>query len=228
MPKFNDLKICRVPLQPSAGEHSILHNQFVWRTERRFIGENRIDIMDIKEPIWWNRPYTSEVFCKLEDDGMYSYNLPIASGENSFKTKYNYLLNRQSVPIALHIKLDDTWTDKDKQLLSRMCQTCVYETLIDLGVSKEDMSTPKNDLEFRGRKFAGVEHSSAGDVHSEAMCVTLAVASEEDIFARLTGQYALRRPITGISEEVPSVTKEAFIERLIERLNMFIEEHFNN
>lgn len=227
MPKLNDLKICRVPLQPSTNEHSIIHNLFIWRTEKRFVGENRIDIMDIKEPVWWNRPYTSDVFCKLEEDGLYSYNLPIASGENSFKTKYNYLLNKQSIPIVLHIQLDDTWTDDDKYVLSRMCQTCVYEALLDLGVSKEDLSVPKNDLLFQGRKFAGVEYASADNVHSEALCITLAVASEKDIFARLTGQYAHKRPITGIAEEVPSVTKEAFIERLIERLNLYIEEHFN-
>ena len=227
MPKLNNLKICRVPLQPSANEHSIIHNLFIWRTEKKFVGENRIDIMDIKEPIWWNRPYTSDVFCKLEDDGLYSYNLPIASGENSFKTKYNYLLNKQSIPIVLHIQLDDTWTDDDKYVLSRMCQTCVYEALLDLGVSKEDLSVPKNDLLFQGRKFVGIEQASADNVHSEALCVTLAVSSEEDIFARLTGQYARKRPITGISEEVPSVTKEAFIERLIERLHAYIGEHFN-
>lgn len=64
MPKLNNLTIRRVILQPSAGEHSILHNQFIWRTEKRFVGENEIAIADIQEPIWWNRPYTSNTFCK--------------------------------------------------------------------------------------------------------------------------------------------------------------------
>lgn len=227
MPKFSNLKIHKVILQPSIGEHSILPNQFIWRTEKRWVGENEIAIADIQEPIWWNRPYTSDVFCKLEEDGMYSYNLPHYSGEDTFKTQYNYLLNKYSVPIAIHIKLDDTWTEQDKQLLSKMCQTCVYETLLDLGVSKEDVKAPKNDLTFQGRKFAGVEHAGSGDIYSENMAITLQALPEQEIFQRLKGQYALKRPITGISEEVPSVTKEAFIERLIERLNLFIEEHFN-
>jgi lipoate-protein ligase A len=157
---------------------------------------------------------------------MYSYNLPHYSGEDSFKTQYNYLLNKHSVPIAIHIKLDDTWTAEDKQLLSRMCQTCVYETLLELGVSKDDLATPKNDLMFQGRKFAGVEHAGSGDVYSENMAITLQVLPEQEIFQRLKGKYALRRPITGISEEVPSVTKEAFIEELIKKINMYINKHF--
>ena len=59
------------------------------------------------------------------------------------------------------------------------------------------------------------------------MSITLKALPEQEIFQRLKGQYALRRPITGISEEVPSVTKEAFIEKLIEKLNAYIEEHFS-
>lgn len=228
MPKFNNLTVHKVILKPSAGEHSILYNQFIWRTEKRWVGESEIAIADIQEPIWWNRPYISDTFCKQEEDGMYSYNLPLYSGQDSFKTKYNFLLNKHSVPIAIHIKLDDTWTEEDKQLLSVMCHKCVYETLIDLGVSRDDLTTPRNDLLFQGRKFAGDEHAGSGDVYSENMSITLQALPEQEIFQRLKGQYALRRPITGISEEVPSVTKEAFIERLIERLNLYIEEHFNN
>jgi hypothetical protein len=228
MPKINNLKISKVLLKPSANEHNILYNQFIWRTEKKFIGENVIAIMDNQEAVWWNRPAESAVFCKLEEDGLYSYNLPYAGSTNQlFKTQYNLLLNKHSVPIAIHIKLDDTWTEEDKLLLQKMCQTCIYDTLLDLGVAKEDLSIPKNDLLFKGRKFMGAEYASEGLVYSEDLVVTLKVQPEQEIFQRLTGQYALKRPITGISEEVPSVTKEAFIERLIERLNLYIEDHFN-
>ena len=132
------------------------------------------------------------------------------------------------MPIAIHIKLDDTWNEEDKQLLSVMCHKCVYETLVDLGVSREDLTTPRNDLLFQGRKFAGDEHAGSGNIYSENMAITLQALPEQEIFKRLKGQYALRRPITGISEEVPSVTKEAFIERLLERFHIFIKEHFSN
>lgn len=227
MPKLNNLIIRKVILQPSAGEHSILYNQFIWRTEKRWVGESEIAVADIQEPIWWNRPYTSDIFCKLEDDGMYSYNLPLYLGKDTFKTKYNFLLNKNSVPIAIHIKLDETWTEEAKQLLSEMCHKCVYDTLIALGVSEEDLTAPRNDLLFRGKKFAGDEHAGSGDVYSENMSITLKALPEQELFQRLKGQYALRRPITGIAEEVPSVTKEAFIDTLIEKLNAYVVEHFS-
>lgn len=226
MSKLKDLLIHKVILQPSVGEHSILPNQFIWRTEKRWVGNSEIAIADIQEPIWWNRPYTSDIFCKLEDDGLYSYNLPLYLGKDNFKTKYNFLLNKHSVPIAIHIQLDDTWTAEERELLSRMCQECVYDTLIDLGVPPEDLTTPKNDLLFKGRKFAGDEHAGADNVYSENMSVTLQALPEQEIFQRLKGTYALKRPITGISEEVPSVTKEAFINTLIEKFNVYINKHF--
>jgi hypothetical protein len=50
---------------------------------------------------------------------------------------------------------------------------------------------------------------------------------EKDLFDRLTGRYARRKPLTGIAEEVPSITKEAFIDKLYEKLKAYVEDHFN-
>ena len=51
--------------------------------------------------------------------------------------------------------------------------------------------------------------------------VTLFYKPEESIFKRLTGKYALKRPITGIIEETNLFTREAFIKTLMKNL----EEH---
>jgi hypothetical protein len=77
-------------LAPSQGQHSILPNMFVWRTEKKFIGKNQIAVVDPQEASWWNRPLTSEVMCKKEEDGLYSYNLPFIHKHRTnllFKTK---------------------------------------------------------------------------------------------------------------------------------------------
>ena len=224
------IKIIKGILAPSKGEHSIIPNQFKWRTEGVFTGESQIVIADNQEAIWWNRPLTSTIMCKQESDGLYSYNLPFWQGKNEkllFKTGYNVLLNKNSVPCAIHIKLDSSWTAEQKQLLSSMTYKCLYETLIELGVDPTDLSNVGNDFYFKDRKFSCGEQILDNDVFTQNVIITLQALPEKDIFDRLTGKYAHRKTITGIAEEVTSITKEAFIEKLHEKVTAFVEEHFN-
>lgn len=229
MPK--NIKVRKVILDPANGEHNILPNQFMWRTKKEFIGDNEIVIMDNKEAVWWNRPLTSDTLCKKEEDGLYSYNLPFLSaltgGKDLYKTGYNLILNKNSVPCAVHIKLDETWTDEQKDLLNQMYYYCIYHALMELGVVEEDLSRPRNDILYKGKKFVGGEKAFIDDVYTEDIVITLQVRPEQDIFSRLTGQYAHKRQITGIAEEVTSITKEAFIDKLYEQLCKYVEENFN-
>lgn len=226
-----NIKISKVILDPSKEEHNILPNQFIWRTKKEFVGENEIVIMDNQKAVWWNRPLTSDTLYKKEDDGLYSYNLPFLSavegGTDLYKTGYNILLNKNSIPCAAHIKLDATWTDEQKQLLNQMFYYCIYHALMDLGVAEEDLDRPRNDILYKGKKFVGGEKAFIDDVFTEDLVITLQVLPEKDIFDRLTGTYAHKRKITGIAEEVPSITKEAFIDKLYEKLQAYVEEHFN-
>jgi hypothetical protein len=218
------------PLAPSQGKHSILPNQFIWRTEKRFVGENSIVVADNQEAIWWQRPLTSETLCKIENDGHYSYNLPFWQKEKThlaFKTDYNVLLNKNSVPIAIHIQLDEAWTEDQKQLLYKMLAKCLYDTLLELGVDKTKLAYTGNDAYFNGKKFACSERIIDDTVFSQNTIITILAIPEKDIFARLTGKYAHAKTITGIAEEVPSITKEAFINKLYEKLCAYVEEHFN-
>lgn len=231
MHNSKNIKVSKVILDPSIEEHNILPNQFIWRTKKKFVGENEVVIMDNKEAVWWNRPLTSEVLCKKEADGLYSYNLPflsaVAGGTDLYKTGYNILLNKNSIPCAVHVKLDDTWTEEQKQLLNQMTYYCIYHTLMEFGVAEESLSRPRNDILFEGKKFVGGEKAFIDDVFTEDLVVTLRVLPEKDIFNRLTGQYAHKRIITGIAEEVSSITKEAFISKFYEKLQAYVEEHFN-
>ena len=108
-----------------------------------------------------------------------------------------------------------------------MCFNCVYTTLLELGVSEQFLTKMGNDMLFNGKKFAGGEVLLTDNVYIENILVTLQFLPEKDIFARLTGKYAHRRPITGIADEVPSITKEAFIDKLYEKVTAYVEEHFN-
>lgn len=94
---------------------------------------------------------TSETLCikcKIETDGHYSYNLPVWQKEKTplaFKTDYNVLLNKNSVPIAIHIQLDEAWTEDQKQLLYKMLAKCLYDTLLELGVDTTKLTYTGND-----------------------------------------------------------------------------------
>ena len=223
-----NIKITKGILAPSKGEHSIIPNQFKWRTEKVFIGDSEIVIADNKEAIWWNRPLTSDTMCKLEADGLYSYNLPFWQGEKLlFKTGYNVILNKNSVPVAIHIKTDETWTDGQKTALRKMLYTCLYNTLLELGVNENDLGHHGNDFYFQGRKFSCSEQIFENDVFTQNVIITLQMLPEKDIFDRLTGKYAHSKTITGIIEEAPHVSKEAFIDTLHKNVSDYVKEYIN-
>lgn len=223
-----NISVIKEILAPSQEKHSILPNQFVWRTQKRFIGNNSIVVADNQEAIWWNRPLNPEVMCKLENDGLYSYNLPLwRRPKLAFKADYNVLLNKNSVPIAIHIQLDDTWTEKQKELLQKMLSDCLYNTMLLLGVDKDFLLYNGNDIYFKNKKFACSEQIMEDNVFTQNTIITILAQPEKDLFDRLTGKYAHVKTITGIGEEVPSITKEKFINTLYEKLEEYVKEHFN-
>jgi hypothetical protein len=98
---------------------------------------------------------------------------------------------------------------------------------MELGVSEDCLSRPRNDILFRNKKFVGGEKAFIDNVFTEDLVITLQVLPEKDIFDRLTGEYAHKRSITGITEEIPSITKDIFIDKLYEKIKAYVEEHFN-
>ena len=230
MSNLKNILIIKEPLAPSKEQHSIIPNQFIWRTEKQFIGNSSIVIADIQEAIWWNRPLKSEAMCKLEDDGLYSYNLPFWQRDKEqlvFKTGYNVLLNKNSIPIAIHIQTDETCGDEHLQLLKNMLSDCLHSTLIKLGVNAAALTYNGNDMYFENRKFACSEQIFEDNVFTQNTIVTLLASPEKDLFDRLTGKYAHAKTITGIAEEVPTVTKETFIDTLYKNLQDYINTNFS-
>lgn len=231
MHNSKNIKVRKGIFAPSTGEHHVFANQFIWRNTKKFVGDSEIVIMDNKENAWWNRPAESDTLCKKEADGLYSYNMPFlgldADRKDLYKTEYNVLVNLHSVPCVAHIKIDDTWTEEQKRAINRIFFRCIYDTLIDLGVPESSLVRSGNDILFNGKKFVGSEELLTDDIYVENVIVTLQFLPEKDIFARLTGKYAHKRQITGIADEVPSITKEAFIDKLYEKICAYVEEHFN-
>lgn len=220
---MKDVKIEIVPLDPEQNENSILYDQYVLRKTGVFQGENVISITIPKEAIWWNRPLDSDQFLKKESDGLYSYNLPFMGTNDIYRVNYNILIAKNSIPIAVQIRFDDSWTEEQKTSVYNMSYDIIYESLIDLGVNKDKLSRPRNDILYENKKFAGGEKKIINNVFSEDLVITLKFLPEQDIFNRLTGKYAHVRGITGIEEEDPRVTREALMSKLIEKYTDFFE-----
>ena len=220
---MKDVKVYKVGLQPSQGKHWNLVQQYLWRTTGIFEGDNEVYICDTLEPIWWNRPIVSEYFVKLEDDGLWSYNLPLLDNIPRYKTSYNSLLARNTIAYSTHIKLDDSWTEKQRKQLYNLSFNVLHDCLIELGVDPTKLNQTGNDFSYNGKKFAGAEKIIQNDVYTENFVITLKVLPEKDIFDRLTGKYVKNKPLTGIEEEVHNVTKEKLIDMMYEKITKFFE-----
>ncbi|MBO4393399.1 MAG: hypothetical protein J5800_03560 [Spirochaetales bacterium] len=201
-------------LSPSTGHHSIIPNQYHWRKTGEFIGGNTIAIMNPQEAVWWNRPLESDVMCKLESDGLYSYNLPFLGQRDVYKTGYNILLAKNSIPVAIHVKLDG-WTDDEIERFYNLSYKVLWDSLVELGVGENHLSIERNDMLYDGRKFAGGEKAVREGVFSEDLVITTHYLPEKDVFSRLTGKYAKSRGITGICEECPWITMEELRDKLL-------------
>jgi hypothetical protein len=108
-----------------------------------------------------------------------------------------------------------------------MLNTCLHDTLITFGASSTDMKYSGNDFYYKDKKFSCGEQIFEDSVFSQNVIITLQVLPEKELFSRLTGKYAHKKTLTGIAEEVPSITKEAFIDKLYEKVATYVEEHFN-
>lgn len=218
--KFSILEVC-----PSKDVNpQIIKDQFKWRKDWKFNSEyNMIAFGDVKECFWWNRPVNPKELVKIEADGLYSYNLPYIGPTNRmYKTEYNILVTPNTIPIVTHIKINPKWTFEQITKLEWLMSDSIYNTLIELGVDSTKLKRIHNDLLYDGKKFVGIEQKTANGVFSQDIILTLKYKPEEDVFKRLTGKYALSRGIIGIMEETNCFTREQFIEKLKEKILIFI------
>lgn len=220
---MKNVKVSSQKMIPSRGiMPQIMFDQYEFRQTGKYEANSEIVIALLEEPIWWNRPVKSEVFLKQESDGIYSLNFPYFGGEDDFKAQYNSLLNVGCVPVAIQLKMKDLEKDFNQPKLFKLPVDVVKQTLIELGVDESNLESVHNDLLYLGRKFMGVETIFKSNQCSINFMVTLFYKPEESIFKRLTGKYALKRPITGIIEETNLFNREQFIEALSKNLKSYI------
>ena len=217
-------------MHPSANKYpDIIENQFQFRKNNRFTGENVVAIADMGEAMWWNRPQieNTETAWGWQGD-IPCCNLPIFLGKQKiWKSDYNVLLNKNNVPTIIQIQFNHKLTTEELTKLTKMSFSVITNTLIRLGVPAKDLCALNNDLLLRGKKFVGVEQVVRSNIYTECLFVTLKYQEEKELFDQLThgkvGAQALKK-ITGLIDEYESFTKEEFLKIYCEEFKKYLDQ----
>lgn len=228
------MKVKINPINPSNGiVPDILKNQFHYRKYKEFVGNSSIEIADMKEATWWNRPLAenTDQLLKLESDGLYSFNLPIAFNYDKWKSNYNVLLNENNAPLAIHLCFKNSLSNEEYNDLRLIATRGLYKSLLDAGVPKEEIVFLNNDILLRGKKIAGGECIHIDNIFEEDIFLTLNYLEEKETFDRLTiGKVAPKRQITGVFDEFDvKKNKLQFLEiyrkNLEDLINEFLDKY---
>lgn len=192
-----------------------VYQQFNFRKYSTWEGENSVTIIDMQEPVWWNRPLkaNTEEALSVASDGIYQCMLPLFKETSQlWKTNYNVLVNKNNLPTLIQLKFENPLSTQQLQQLLSMSFWVILQTLIKLGVPETDLCCLNNDLLIKGKKFAGSERIYRDNIYTECLFINLKYEDEKELFSQIYQGKKPHRLITGILDEYPNLTKETFIE----------------
>ena len=212
-------------LSPSSGQNSFIQDQFDFRKTGEFkSNDNRVAVLKMEESVWWNRPLDSDKMVRLEEGGLYSYNLPFLGDRDEYKTGYNLLLPKGGIAVISHIKFDEETAEQIRGLIYDCAYNTLFNSLVELGVPIEKLYQTRNDILLNGKKVSGEEKKIENNVFTENMIITMSYLSNIEDFENLTGKYAKVRGITGITDEYPEITTEVLMNKLYDNIKKLYEE----
>lgn len=180
------------------------------RLRRSFDGDNFFYIWDFKESCYFNRPLEEKDVFTFDPRGLMGMNWRfIGKGikELEWKRKCDLLLPQHGFSTTAMVKFDSFWTDERQKKLDGLTFSTIISVVKEHG-GDGHIEQSGNDLLYDGRKFAGKEWMFIQDVgYIENTVVTCEYLPEKEYFERLY-HHTGERQITGITEELPSVTKE--------------------
>lgn len=205
-----------------------IYQQFNFRKNHTFEGENSVTIVNMFEPVWWTRPLEAETetaWIKNEKDE-WVCTLPFFLGtEKTWKSNYNILVNKNNLPTLIQLKFNHKLSQEEKFKLSTATFYAIIKTLINLGANEQDFCCINNDLLLRGKKFVGNEIIIENNIYTECLFINLKYAEEKELFEQIyTGKKTNIWPITGILDEYPNISKEAFLQTYCTELKKIFDE----
>lgn len=195
------------------------------RLSHSFDGQDFFYIWDFKECCYFNRPMTEADIIAEDPRGLMGINwLFIGKGipELEWKQKCDLLLPRHGFTTTVKIKFDESWTPDRQKALDDLTFSTIIRVIKDHGGTA--IEQVGNDLLYRGKKFAGKEWMFIQNVgYIENTVVTCEYLPEKQYFDRLF-HHDKEKPITGITDQVPSVTKEVLMTELNKAVKQLIKQ----
>ncbi len=180
------------------------------RLKHSFDGENFFYIWDFKQSCYFNRPFEEKEVFTPDSRGLMGMNWQfIGKGipELEWKQKCDLLLPEHGFNTTVKVKFDSSWTDEKQKALDDLTFTTIIRVVKEYG-GDGNIQQVGNDLLYDGRKFAGKEWLFIQNVgYIENTVVTCEYLPEKQYFDNLF-HHPKEKQITGITEELPSVTKQ--------------------
>ena len=195
------------------------------RLRHSFDGENFFYIWDFKQSCYFNRPFEEKDVFTPDPRGLMGMNWQfIGKGipELEWKQKCDLLLPEHGFNTTVKVKFDSSWTDEKQKALDEL----TFSTIIRV-VKEHDgeghIQQIGNDLLYDGRKFAGKEWMFIQNVgYIENTVVTCEYLPEKLYFDKLF-HHPKEKQITGITEELPAVTKELLMTEINKAVDTLIK-----
>ena len=195
------------------------------RLNRNFDGPDFFYIWDFKESCFFNRPIEEKDIFTEDVRGLMGMNWQfIGKGikELEWKQKCDLLLPMHGFNTTVKIKFDSSWTPERQKALDEL----TFSTIIRVVKEHRGDGHIKqigNDLLYDGKKFAGKEWLFIQNVgYIENTVVTCEYEPEKQWFEKLY-HHPKEKEITGITKELPVVTKEMLMREIHIAINKIID-----
>ena len=211
----------------------VLYNQFHFRKYKEFKGKSEVALGIIEEPIFWNRPLTEQTdqLIKLEQNNIYSLNLPFALSTHKWKSNYNIMINKNNAPLVIHLCFKNKLSLKELQDLKPISTKALLNTFLEINIPKNALTFINNDILLNGKKISGGERIIKDNIYEEDSFLNLKYKEEKEVFNSLSGgPFKLKNGITGIFDEFSlKISTVQFLEIYRKNLeilfNEFLEKH---
>lgn len=194
------------------------------RVEHHMEGRNFYYVYDFKTSVFFNRPMEPTQVWKWDDRGAWSMNWQFIAKDDpslAWKQKCDCLLPHNGFATAVKVKFTKEWTDEKRYKLNNLTLSVLADCIIELGADPNKIKFVSNDILYDGKKFCGKEWSFVPSYgYIENTTVTCSYEKEKYFFDQLY-HHDKERPITGITDEVPTCTKEKLIELFYSRIKKF-------
>lgn len=215
------------PEKPENFGNEVLASLNKNRILKNFEGGDFYYIWDFKNSFYFNRPLNPCVMWQKDPRGIMSINWQFIGAdipELQWKSKCDLLVPTHGVVTTVRVKFDERWSEKRQRDLDNLTFSTIKEAILKNGGDPQLLEQKGNDLLYRGKKFAGKEWKLAINMgYLENVVLTCEYEKEKEWFDKLY-HWPGEKQITGITDEVPTVTKDILIEALYKKSQEFFNE----